>query len=168
MSIILDKNLSEGQNAKIRQPRKRVGGFGETICGIDQSSLVIVYGRRRVGKTALITEFLKRHSNSLYFLATEESEMQNLNYFKVQVAEFTGNELLKSASVDWLTVFKTLIDYKTETKKIIVLDEFQYIGQSNSAFPSVMQKVWDTRAQRRECYVDFVRLSRVAHEVANA
>ena len=110
----------------------------------DQSSLVIVYGRRRVGKTALITEFLKRHSNSLYFLATEESEMQNLNYFKVQVAEFTGNELLKSAAVDWLTVFKTLIDYKTETKKVIVLDEFQYIGQSNSAFPSIMQKVWDT------------------------
>ena len=110
----------------------------------DQSSLVIVYGRRRVGKTALITEFLKRHSNSLYFLATEESEMQNLNYFKVQVAEFTGNELLKSAAVDWLTVFKTLIDYKTETKKVIVLDEFQYIGQSNSAFPSIIQKVWDT------------------------
>ena len=110
----------------------------------DRSALVIVYGRRRVGKTALITEFLKRHSNSLYFLATEESEMQNLNYFKVQVAEFTGNELLKSAAVDWLTVFKTLIGYKTETKKIIVLDEFQYIGQSNAAFPSIMQKVWDT------------------------
>ena len=110
----------------------------------NQSALVIVYGRRRVGKTALITEFLKRHSNSLYFLATEESEMQNLNYFKFQVAEFTGNELLKSAAVDWITVFKTLIDYRTETKKIIVLDEFQYIGQSNSAFPSVMQKVWDT------------------------
>lgn len=110
----------------------------------DRSALVIVYGRRRVGKTALITEFLKRHPDSLYFLATEESEMQNLNYFKVQVAEFTCNELLKSAAVDWLTVFKTLIDYKTETKKIIVLDEFQYIGQSNSAFPSIMQKVWDT------------------------
>lgn len=110
----------------------------------DQSSLVIVYGRRRVGKTALITEFLKRHSNSLYFLATEESEMQNLNYFKAQVAEFTGNELLTTAAVDWLTVFKTLLEHKTKTKKIIVFDEFQYIGQSNSAFPSVMQKIWDT------------------------
>lgn len=56
----------------------------------NESSLVIVYGRRRVGKTALIAEFLKRHSDSLYFLATEESEMQNLNYFKTQVAEFTA------------------------------------------------------------------------------
>ncbi len=110
----------------------------------NQSSLVVVYGRRRIGKTALIAEFLKRHPDSLYFLATEESEAQNLNYFKAQVAEFTGNELLKSAAVDWSAVFKALIDYKTKTKKIIVLDEFQYIGQSNSAFPSVMQKIWDT------------------------
>ena len=110
----------------------------------NQSSLVVVYGRRRVGKTALITKFLENHKNSLYFLATEESETQNLNYFKIQVAEFTGNELLKSAAVDWYTVFKTLVEYKTETKKIIVLDEFQYIGKSNAAFPSIMQKVWDT------------------------
>ncbi|MBQ4269533.1 MAG: AAA family ATPase [Clostridia bacterium] len=108
------------------------------------SSLVIVYGRRRVGKTSLITEFLKRHKDTLYFLATEESEMQNLNAFKLQVAEYTKNELLKSASVDWLTVFKTLVNYKTETKKIIVIDEFQYIGKANAAFPSIMQKVWDT------------------------
>ena len=110
----------------------------------NQSSLVVVYGRRRVGKTALITKFLENHKNSLYFLATEEPETQNLNYFKIQVAEFTGNELLKSAAVDWYTVFKTLVEYKTETKKIIVLDEFQYIGKSNAAFPSIMQKVWDT------------------------
>ena len=108
------------------------------------SSLVIVYGRRRIGKTALIAEFLKSHKDSVYFLATEESEKQNLNYFKTQIADFTANELLKSATVDWLTAFKTLLDYKTETKKIIVFDEFQYIGQSNSAFPSVMQKIWDT------------------------
>ena len=110
----------------------------------ENSSLVIVYGRRRVGKTALLTEFLKTHKDSVYFLATEESELQNLNYFKAQVADFIGNELLRSAAVDWHTVFKTLVDCRTETKKVIVFDEFQYIGQSNSAFPSILQKIWDT------------------------
>lgn len=111
---------------------------------LSDPSLVIVYGRRRVGKTALINEFLKRHSDTMYFLATEESEAQNLNYFKMQVAEFTNNELLKSANVDWLTVFRILTEYKTDSKKIIVMDEFQYIGQSNSSFPSILQKIWDT------------------------
>lgn len=108
------------------------------------SSLVIVYGRRRVGKTSLINEFLKNHQDTIYFLATEESESQNLNYFKKQVAEFTNNELLSLASTDWYTVFKTLATYQTKTKKIIVIDEFQYIGQSNPAFPSILQKIWDT------------------------
>lgn len=109
-----------------------------------ESSLIIIYGRRRIGKTALIAEFLKKHSDSLYFLATEESETQNLNYFKAQVAEFAGNGLLKAAAVDWYAVFKILAECKTKTKKIIVFDEFQYIGQSNAAFPSIMQKIWDT------------------------
>ena len=113
----------------------------------NDSSLVVVYGRRRVGKTSLINEFLKRHKDTLYFLATEESESQNLNAFKLQVAEYTGNELLKTANVDWLTVFKILVNQKTESKKIIVIDEFQYIGKANSAFPSIMQKVWDTLLQ---------------------
>lgn len=37
-----------------------------------------------------------------------------------------------------------LTEYKTDSKKIIVMDEFQYIGQSNSSFPSILQKIWDT------------------------
>ena len=108
------------------------------------SSMVILYGRSRVGKTSLICEFLRKHSDNIYFLATEESEALNLKSFKEQVAEYTGNELLKSANVDWLTVFKLLTEHKTQTKKVIVIDEFQYIGEDNNAFPSIMQKVWDT------------------------
>ena len=45
------------------------------------SSLVILYGRRRAGKTTLITEFI-RDKNALFFLASEESEVQNRNAFK--------------------------------------------------------------------------------------
>ena len=37
-----------------------------------------------------------------------------------------------------------LVEYKTKTKKIIVIDEFEYIGHSSPAFPSIMQKIWDT------------------------
>jgi len=46
--------------------------------------------------------------------------------------------------VDWLTVFKVLAEHKTQTKKVIVMDEFQYLGEGNKTFPSIMQKIWDT------------------------
>ena len=54
-----------------------------------QAAMVVIYGRRRIGKTALITEFV-RDKRALYFLATEESEEQNRAAFQKQVAAFTG------------------------------------------------------------------------------
>ena len=108
------------------------------------SSLIVMYGRRRVGKTKLISEFIKE-KNALYFLASQESEAQNRNLFKEKVAEFINSDLLRNATVsDWDTIFKTIIETKFETKPIIVIDEFQYIGKSNNAFPSIMQRIWDT------------------------
>lgn len=110
----------------------------------DGSSLIILYGRRRVGKTALATEFMK-DKRALYFLVTEESERQNLQAFKDLVAEFTENELLKSAAIDrWEPIFKILADYITDEKMILMIDEFQYLGKSNAAFPSIFQKIWDS------------------------
>ncbi len=109
----------------------------------DESSLVVVYGRRRVGKTSLINEFCK-DKKSLYFLATEEGDRQNLLSFQTMVADFTGSELLQQATFDnWNAVFSILSEY-TQDKIIITIDEFQYLGKSNAAFASVFQKVWDT------------------------
>ena len=108
------------------------------------SSLIILYGRRRVGKTALATKFMDGKP-SLYFLVTEESEQQNRNAFKDTVADFCGNELLKSASLtQWEPIFKTLCEKRHGQKLLLILDEFQYLGKSNPAFPSVFQKIWDT------------------------
>ncbi|MDD2481818.1 MAG: ATP-binding protein [Lutispora sp.] len=108
------------------------------------ASLVILYGRRRIGKTTLIAEFMK-NKQGLYFLASEESEAQNRTAFKDMAADYIGSELLKNASIDkWDFIFKALLDYKTVDKKLIVMDEFQYLGKSNLAFPSIFQRIWDT------------------------
>lgn len=107
------------------------------------SSLVILYGRRRVGKTTLISEFIK-DKEALFFLASEESEVQNRNVFKDKVADFTGNSLLKNAEVkSWDVIFKAVIDTEFERKPVVVIDEFQYIGKSNPAFPSIFQRIWE-------------------------
>ncbi len=110
----------------------------------EDASFVVLYGRRRVGKTTLINEFLRRKGNGLYYLATEESAAQNLKAFRKQASVFIGNELLASSDADWLTVFQYLADYSANQRVIIAIDEFQYLGRSDHAFPSIVQKAWDT------------------------
>ena len=108
------------------------------------SSMIIIYGRRRIGKTSLLSEFIK-DKDALFFLATEESETENRNAFTKKVAEYTKNELLANSKVeDWDTLFSYLSSYQPEERKLIIIDEFQYIGKSNPAFVSRMQRIWDT------------------------
>lgn len=113
---------------------------------LNSSSFVVIYGRRRTGKTTLINKFLNDKGNGLYFLATEESEKTNLQNFRSLVADFTNNDLLAISEADWITVFKKIVESSSskKSKTIIVIDEFQYIGKSNLSFMSIMQKAWDT------------------------
>lgn len=129
MSKFIDR---EAEMKTLEQEYKREG-----------SSLVILYGRRRVGKTTLISEFIK-NKNALFFLASEESEVQNRNAFKEKAAAFIKSDLLMDASVSsWDTIFKAIMDTSFDAKPVIVIDEFQYIGKSNPAFPSVFQRIWE-------------------------
>ena len=109
----------------------------------DGSALVVLYGRRRVGKTTLISEFIK-DKKALFFLASEEAEVQNRNAFKEKVAEFIDSDLLRNADIkNWDVLFKSIMDTPFDSKPVIVLDEFQYLGKANPAFPSIFQRIWE-------------------------
>ena len=119
-------------------------GFLESEYRREGSSLVILYGRRRVGKTALAAEFVKNKC-AVYFLAAEESETQNRIAFKNAIAEQTGDALLMNTNIDnWDMIFKIWLDIESDEKKLVIIDEFQYLGKANEAFPSVFQRIWDT------------------------
>lgn len=108
------------------------------------ASMVVIYGRRRVGKTELIRHFIQ-DKQSLYFLATEEAEAMNRVAFQEQVADFLNSDLLRSSSIDrWELLFQQLVLTTNEQRLVIVIDEFQYIGKGNPAFLSVFQRIWDT------------------------
>ena len=107
------------------------------------SSLVVLYGRRRVGKTTLISEFIK-DKKALFFLASEESESQNRLAFQEKTAEFLGSDLLRNVEVkSWDVLFKAIMDAPIDSKPVIVLDEFQYLGKANPAFSSICQRIWE-------------------------
>jgi len=107
------------------------------------SGFVVIYGRRRVGKTRLIKEFIKG-KNAFYFLATKEVESQSMKRFAGVIARTTKNQTISKVDFnDWLDLFQVIADYKPDEKKIIVIDEFPYLVKTNEAFPSILQNAWD-------------------------
>ncbi len=107
------------------------------------SSMVVIYGRRRVGKTTLIKEFIKG-KNAFYYLASKEVEPLCRKRFSSVLARGMKNSRVADVTYDsWETLFEIVADYKPEEKKIVVIDEFPYLVKTNPAFVSVMQYVWD-------------------------
>lgn len=107
------------------------------------ASLVIIYGRRRVGKTTLISKFVE-DKNALFFTASQESEDKNKIGFINKAKDYlliSNDDLNVSSS--WDEIFKSILKHSADKKHIIIIDEFQYIGMSNPAFPSILQRIWE-------------------------
>jgi len=110
----------------------------------DGASFMVIYGRRRVGKTTLIREFIK-NKPAFYFLAREENETVSMKRFAEELSYFTGQEYLRNASFErWQDLFDIFLKYDHEQKKLLIIDELPYMAEVNPAFPSILQWVWDT------------------------
>ena len=107
------------------------------------SGFVVIYGRRRVGKTTLIKEFIK-DKRAFYFLATTESEAQSMKRFAGVLSRTTKNPMLsKVRFTDWLDLFQVVAGDHPDEKKVLVIDEFPYLVKTNPDFPSILQNAWD-------------------------
>ncbi|QND62263.1 ATP-binding protein [Mesorhizobium huakuii] len=106
-------------------------------------SLLVVYGRRRIGKSALLKEAAKDRPHVLY-QATRVTPTLNLEGFKAEIARSLGADPLLDGLGDWLSVL-TYLARKAEGTLglIVVLDEFPYLVEGDQALPSIIQKFWD-------------------------
>ncbi|WP_324735849.1 ATP-binding protein [Thermococcus sp. SY098] len=110
-----------------------------------RAEFIVVYGRRRVGKTALLLEFIKKHGG-LYLLARETSETENLKRFSEKLADYFNDEFLrKNPLQSWDAFFEYLYQKSLKDRFIIVIDEFPYIMKGNKALPSILQEYWDLK-----------------------
>lgn len=108
----------------------------------DYGTLAIIYGRRRVGKTRLLNEFIS-DKKAFKFTIVEEDKSELKNNFKNALADYSDSKLLREAKgLSWETLFETLGEISDE-RIVIVIDEFQYWGKHDPSVPSILQKVWD-------------------------
>lgn len=108
----------------------------------EENGLAVLYGRRRVGKTALIEEVIENR-RSVYFLADQRPEEKNIDGLQAEMAEHVDEQLFREADFDdWIELFREFID-RINSEIVIAIDEFPYLIEQNSSIPSIFQKVWD-------------------------
>ncbi|HAT74155.1 MAG: hypothetical protein US30_C0017G0004 [Candidatus Moranbacteria bacterium GW2011_GWF2_36_839] len=105
------------------------------------SQLVVVYGKRRVGKTELLKQFGK-NKPFIYFLADKRTQAEQFKELGRIIGEyFNDTILMKRGFVDWIEVFQYL--KKTKKRFVFAIDEYPYLVESDSATSSLFQKGWD-------------------------
>lgn len=110
----------------------------------NKGQLIVLYGRRRVGKTETLREFCKGKPH-IFFSCTQTTD-------RVQLAKFS-KQLLKedipakqyvTEFADWEKAFRAILDLPYgDEKKLVIIDEFPYMCRGNKSIPSILQNLWD-------------------------
>src|SRR3989344_4666234 len=120
-----------------------------------EASFVVLYGRRRIGKSRLIQEFLKG-KKSLYFIAEDSNKKVQITEFREKIAEFFGDSFLAETEIsEWGALFEYMKKIVPSDEKIcIAIDEFSYLVKNDPAILSAFQKFWDMfLSKTRVCFI---------------
>lgn len=120
----------------------------EHAAAAGRGQLVVVWGRRRVGKTYLLQAFSERH-RTIYYTATQQSAPIELAAFTDAVRASLGTEGLPAGYVfpDWSIALDFVTDGATEQRLVLVIDEFPYLAGSTPGIESIVQRWWDRRGR---------------------
>ncbi len=109
----------------------------------DGLSMTVIYGRRRIGKSTLINEFIK-DKKTIFYTATKIGKSRNLELFSKQVLD----TLMPNINNIYFNSIESVFDFINNNigneKLILVIDEFPYWAESDESLLSILQKYIDT------------------------
>ncbi|WP_135230368.1 ATP-binding protein [Deinococcus fonticola] len=106
-------------------------------------SLILVRGRRRVGKSTLILKSLEGRPH-IYYQANRLTSSENLSLLRQTVREVLGDDPVLDGLNSWAAVLLYLARLSVSRPGLtLVLDEFPYLCDGDAALPSIVQQVWD-------------------------
>ncbi|MBT1175839.1 ATP-binding protein [Bifidobacterium sp. LC6] len=107
--------------------------------------MLVLYGRRRVGKTALLDEF-SRNRRTLMFTARQQTSTANLRDFSREIYRFFGEPTTLPAFSLWQDAFDFIIEKSRQEPSqriLFIFDEFPYAALSERSLPSILQVAID-------------------------
>lgn len=117
-----------------------------------RSELVIMYGRRRIGKTFLVRKFFNDTYCFHFVGAHKQKKYQQLQNFREALASYSGNPNLPQLT-DWHQAFVHLeayIETCKEKRKIVFFDEMPWIDTQGSEFVDALEYFWSSWVQNRD------------------
>ncbi|PIW11695.1 MAG: hypothetical protein COZ07_06950 [Candidatus Infernicultor aquiphilus] len=114
---------------------------------------VIMYGRRRIGKTELLRQFSKNKKH-LFFSSDLSSEQEQLKQFSEKIFQLTRESFLQTQPFSsWEALLRYIFDHLIPKIPLVIIDEFPYLCISNPALPSILQKIWDEKAKESNIFL---------------
>ena len=104
--------------------------------------LAVIYGRRRVGKTALINEFSK-DKDTIFFTGVETNAKQNLENFSRCIMEYQTGFALDSSFASFQAALEYVFQLAQEKRLVLVIDEYPYVARASKSFASTLQLLID-------------------------
>lgn len=105
-------------------------------------TMAVIYGRRRVGKSTLITEFIK-DKRAVFYTASKVGRERNLELFSRQAASVLDPAYANAVFSETTHVFDFITEKTGDEKLILVIDELPYWAEKDESLLSVLQKYID-------------------------
>lgn len=115
--------------------------------------LVVLYGRRRVGKTETLRKFCEGKEH-VFYSCTECTDEQQLQAFSIRMLAkgIPAARYIKTFH-DWEQALGSVSELPTPGKKLLVIDEFPYMVKNNASITSVLQNLWDSRLKNEDVMI---------------
>lgn len=108
----------------------------------DKFEFAVVYGRRRVGKTALINQFMK-DKKAIYFMGVESNEKQNLENFSKNILEYGSGIQVDTTFQSFQAALEYVFQLAEKERLILAMDEYPYVARSSKSLASTLQFLID-------------------------
>ena len=102
----------------------------------------VIYGRRRVCKTALINEFIDK-KKAIYFMGVESNAKQNLENFSKSIMEFASGIETESSFLSFQAALEYVFKLAEKERIILAIDEYPYVARSSKSLASTLQLLID-------------------------
>lgn len=102
----------------------------------------VIYGRRRVGKTALINQFIEG-KNAIYFMGVESNAKQNLENFSKSIIEYNTGIETETSFLSFQAALEYVFKLSEKERLILAIDEYPYVARSSKSLASTLQLLID-------------------------